>query len=310
MKKPVIVIGGATASGKTALSIALAKEIDGEIISADSMQIYRFMDIGTAKVTKAEQENIPHYLIDECNPDEAYHVMKFQQRAKLYMEEIWNRGKIPIVVGGTGFYINALVFDTDFTETEADDVFRQAYYERAEKEGAEVLHQELLEIDPIYANTVHANNVKKVVRALEYYHQTGELFSTHNAKQKQKQKESPYDAKVIILTMERKQLYERIEKRIDLMMEQGLLLEVEQLLLKGYKKELISMQGIGYKEIISYLDGECTLKEAVDTLKQNTRHFAKRQNTWFRGQIDGLTIDISDLDIQRALRQSLEYCNI
>ncbi|MFR4565133.1 tRNA (adenosine(37)-N6)-dimethylallyltransferase MiaA, partial [Anaerotignum sp.] len=212
MKKPLIIIGGPTACGKTAMSILLAKKIGGEIISADSMQVYRYMDIGTAKVTKEEADGVPHYLIDEFDPDEEYNVMIFQQKARAYMEEIWAKGKIPIVVGGTGFYINALLYDNAFTETDGDDSFRQACYKQAETDGPEVLFQKLLEIDPEYAATTHANNVKRVTRALEYHHMTGQKFSDHNAEQKQK--ESPYAAAVIILTMERQKLYERIEQRV------------------------------------------------------------------------------------------------
>ena len=248
MKKPLIIIGGPTACGKTAMSILLAKKIGGEIISADSMQVYRYMDIGTAKVTKEEADGVPHYLIDEFDPDEEYNVMIFQQKAKAYMEEIWAKGKIPIVVGGTGFYINALLYDNAFTETDGDDSFRQVCYKQAETEGPEVLFQKLLEIDPEYAATTHANNVKRVTRALEYHHMTGQKFSDHNAEQKQK--ESPYAAAVIILTMERQKLYERIEQRVDLMMEAGLLEEVKGLLDRGYDGSLVSMQGLGYKEFL------------------------------------------------------------
>ena len=291
MKKPLIVIGGPTACGKTGFSIRLAKEIGGEIISADSMQIYRYMDIGTAKVTPEEAEGIPHYLIDELNPDEEYNVMLFQQKAKVYMEEIWAKGRIPILVGGTGFYINALLYDNDFTETENDSSYRKECYQIAKEEGAEVLYLRLQNIDPVYAQMVHANNIKRVTRALEYHYLTGQRFSEHNAAQKKK--ESPYNAAVLLLTMERAALYARIEQRIDLMMEQGLLAEVEGLLAKGYSPDLVSMQGIGYKEFMPYFRGEATLEEAVAQLKTNTRRFAKRQLTWFQRQINGLWVDMS-----------------
>lgn len=305
MKKPLIIIGGPTACGKTAMSILLAKKIGGEIISADSMQVYRYMDIGTAKVTKEEADGVPHYLIDEFDPDEEYNVMIFQKKAKEYMGKIWEKGKIPIVVGGTGFYINALLYDNAFTETQSDDRFRQACYERAEKEGAEVLFQELLQIDPAYAATTHANNVKRVTRALEYHHLTGQLFSEHNAEQKQK--ESPYQAAVILLTMEREKLYARIEQRIDLMMQAGLLEEVKGLLERGYDGSLVSMQGLGYKEFLPYFAGELSLEQAVEDLKTGTRRFAKRQLTWFRRQIEGLWIDLSVTQKEEALMQMLEY---
>lgn len=305
MKRPLIVIGGPTACGKTGFSIQLAKEIGGEIISADSMQVYRYMDIGTAKVTPEEAGGVPHYLIDELDPDEEYNVMLFQQKAKAYMEEIWARGKVPILVGGTGFYINALLYDNDFTETENDTSYREACYKLAREQGPEVLYKRLKEIDPAYAESIHANNVKRVTRALEYHYLTGQKFSEHNAEQKEK--DTPYDAAVIILTMDREKLYERIELRIDQMMEQGLLEEVKGLLDRGYAPDLVSMQGIGYKEFVPYFNGECTLDEAVTQLKTNTRRFAKRQLTWFRRQIDGLWVDLSKATGEEAMEDVLDY---
>ncbi len=305
MKRPLIVIGGPTACGKTGFSIKLAKEIGGEIISADSMQVYRYMDIGTAKVTPEEADGVPHYLIDEFDPDEEYNVMIFQQKAKAYMEEIWAKGKIPILVGGTGFYINALLYDNDFTETENDTSYREECYKLAQEQGPEVLYERLQEIDPEYAANIHANNVKRVTRALEYHYLTGQKFSKHNAEQKEK--ETPYDAAVIILTMDREKLYERIELRIDLMLKQGLLEEVKGLLDRGYTPDLVSMQGIGYKEFIPYFNGECTLEESVTQLKTNTRRFAKRQLTWFRRQIEGLWIDMSKATGEEALEDVLDY---
>lgn len=301
MKKPFIVIGGPTACGKTGFSIQLAKKIGGEIISADSMQIYRGMDIGTAKVTPEEADGVPHYLIDELAPDEEYNVMLFQQKAKVCMEQIWAKGKIPILVGGTGFYINALLYDNDFTETENDTSYREECYRLAQEEGAEVLYARLREIDPEYAAIVHANNVKRVTRALEYHYLTGQKFSAHNAEQKEKT--SPYNAAVLLLYMDREKLYARIEQRIDMMLEQGLLAEVKSLLEQGYSPELVSMQGIGYKEFVPYFRGECTLEAAVTQLKTNTRRFAKRQLTWFRRQIDGLWVDMGaeDAPMERVL---------
>lgn len=305
MKKPLIVIGGPTACGKTGFSIKLAKEIGGEIISADSMQVYRYMDIGTAKVTPEEADGVPHYLIDEFDPDEEYNVMLFQQKAKAYMEKIWAKGKVPILVGGTGFYINALLYDNDFTETENDTSYREECYKLAQEQGPEVLFERLKEVDPEYAEIMHANNVKRVTRALEYHYLTGQKFSEHNAEQKEK--ETPYDAAVIILNMDREKLYERIELRIDIMMEQGLLEEVKGLLDRGYTPDLVSMQGIGYKEFIPYFNGECTLEEAVTQLKTNTRRFAKRQLTWFRRQIDGLWVDLSKSTGEEAMADVLDY---
>lgn len=305
MKKPLVCIGGPTACGKTAMSILLAKEIGGEIISADSMQVYQYMDIGTAKVTKEEACGIPHYLIDELMPDEEYNVMIFQKKAKEYMEDIWSRGKIPIIVGGTGFYLNALIYDNNFTETEGDDSFRQECYRLAEKKGAEYLYKMLLEVDADYAATTHAHNVKRVTRALEYHHLTGEKFSEHNAEQKQKN--SPYNTAVILLTMERQKLYERIEQRVDNMMAAGLLEEVKGLLDRGYDGNLVSMQGLGYKEFLPYFAGTISLEEAVQSLKTGTRRFAKRQMTWFRRQTKGMWIDLSKKTQEEALIESLDY---
>ena len=305
MKKPLIVIGGPTACGKTGFSIKLAKKIGGEIISADSMQVYRYMDIGTAKVTSEEADGVPHYLIDEFDPDEEYNVMLFQQKAKAYMEEIWAKGKTPILVGGTGFYINALLYDNDFTETENDTSYREECYRLAQEQGPEVLFERLKEVDPEYAEIMHANNVKRVTRALEYHYLTGQKFSEHNAEQKEK--ETPYDAAVIILNMDREKLYERIELRIDLMMQEGLLEEVKSLLDKGYTPDLVSMQGIGYKEFIPYFNGECTLEEAIIQLKTNTRRFAKRQLTWFRRQIEGLWVDMDQSDGDTVMENVLDY---
>ena len=305
MKKPLIVIGGPTACGKTGFSIKLAKKIGGEIISADSMQVYRYMDIGTAKVTPEEADGVPHYLIDEFDPDEEYNVMLFQQKAKAYMEEIWAKGKTPILVGGTGFYINALLYDNDFTETENDTSYHEECYRLAQEQGPEVLFERLKEVDPEYAAIMHANNVKRVTRALEYHYLTGQKFSEHNAEQKEK--ETPYDAAVIILNMDREKLYERIELRIDLMMQEGLLEEVKSLLDKGYTPDLVSMQGIGYKEFIPYFNGECTLEEAVIQLKTNTRRFAKRQLTWFRRQIEGLWVDMDQSDGDKVMENVLDY---
>lgn len=305
MKKPLVVIGGATACGKTDVGVLLAEKINGEIISADSMQAYRYMDIGTAKPTKQEMKNIKHYLIDEIEPDEEYNVMIFQKKAKQYMEKIWNMGKIPILVGGTGFYINAIVYDALFEETEQDNTFRNEMYQFAEQNGADALYQKLKEVDPVYAQTLHANNVKRVVRALEYHHFTGQLFSEYNAEQKQKQ--SPYNTAMIVLTMERQKLYDRIEKRIDNMMQQGLLEEVEMLLKKGYTKDLVSMQAIGYKELIPYFSQQISLEQAVYDLKKNTRHFAKRQLTWFKRQTEGVWIDITDQNLEQATEKIIRY---
>lgn len=297
----MIVIGGPTACGKTDVGILLAEKINGEIISADSMQIYRHMDIGTATPSKQEMRGIPHYLINELEPDEEYNVMIFQKKAKESMQKIWDSGKIPILVGGTGFYINALVYDTLFEETEQDNTFREQMYQFAQENGTEALYETLKKVDPTYAQTLHANNVKRVVRALEYHHFTGQLFSDYNTEQKKKQ--SPYHTAMIVLTMERQKLYDRIEKRIDAMIAQGLLEEVDTLLKKGYSPHLVSMQGIGYKELIPYFYHEISLEQAIYDLKKNTRHFAKRQLTWFRRQTNGFWIDVesSEQTVQKII---------
>lgn len=292
--KPLIILTGPTAVGKTALSIRLAKAVNGEIISADSMQVYKMMDIGTAKITPEEMQDIKHYLIDEFMPDEDFNVVKFKQLALTYMEEIYAKGKIPIIVGGTGFYIQAILNDIDFTETDEDTSYREHLKQVADERGAEFLYEQLKEIDEEATKTIHQNNVKRVIRALEYYHQTGKKISEHN--EEQKQKESPYNFAYFVLNHDRNILYDRIEKRIDIMMEQGLVGEVSSLYNKGYTKDLVSMQGLGYKEIIDYLEGECTLEEAVYVLKRDTRHFAKRQLTWFKREREVIWLNKSEFD--------------
>ncbi len=292
--KPLIILTGPTAVGKTALSIRLAKAVNGEIISADSMQVYKMMDIGTAKITPEEMHDVKHYLIDEFRPDEDFNVVKFKQLALTYMEEIYAKGKIPIIVGGTGFYIQAILNDIDFTETDEDTSYREHLRQVADERGAEFLYEQLREIDEEATKTIHQNNVKRVIRALEYYHQTGKKISEHN--EEQKQKESPYNFAYFVLNHDRNILYDRIEKRIDIMMEQGLVGEVSSLYNKGYTKDLVSMQGLGYKEIIDYLEGECTLEEAIYVLKRDTRHFAKRQLTWFKREKEVIWLNKSEFD--------------
>ena len=291
MKKPLIILTGPTAVGKTKASIALAKELNGEIISADSMQVYKYMDIGSAKIKLEEMEGIRHYLVDALEPDEEFHVVRFQQMAKAALEEIYAKGKIPIVVGGTGFYIQALLYDIDFTEGNEDTVYRKELEILAQKYGAEHLHQMLREIDPESADAIHANNIKRVIRALEFYHQTGEKISKHN--DKERQKESPYNFCYFVLNDDRNILYDKINKRIDQMLEEGLVEEVSFLKDRGYTKDMVSMQGLGYKEILDYLNGDCTLEDAIYILKRDTRHFAKRQLTWFRRERDVIWLDKS-----------------
>ena len=294
MKKPLIILTGPTAVGKTKASIGLAKALNGEIISADSMQVYKYMDIGSAKIRPEEMQGVKHYLIDELEPDEEFHVVRFQQMAKAAMEEIYAKGKIPIVVGGTGFYIQALLYDIDFTESEEDTVYRRELENLAEEKGAEHLHEMLREVDPESATAIHANNVKRVIRALEFYKLTGQKISEHN--EKERAKESPYEFCYFVLNDDRKLLYERIDLRIDKMLEEGLLEEVTSLKNKGYTKDMVSMQGLGYKEILDYLNGECSLEDAIYILKRDTRHFAKRQLTWFRRERDVIWVDKNDYD--------------
>lgn len=288
-KKPLIILTGPTAVGKTKASIGLAKAVDGEIISADSMQVYRHMDIGSAKIKPEEMEGIPHHLIDVLEPDDEFHVVKFQELAKKAMREIWERGHIPIVTGGTGFYIQALLYDIDFDENEKEDACRKELEAYAREHGAEALHEKLALVDPSSAEMIHPNNIKRVIRALEFYEQTGKRISEHN--ETQRQRESPYAFAYFVLTDDRAHLYERINRRVDQMIEEGLVNEVQALKDKGYTKQLVSMQGLGYKEILDYLDGNCTLEEAIYTIKRDTRHFAKRQLTWFKRERDVIWIN-------------------
>ena len=292
MKKPLIILTGPTAVGKTKASISLAKAIGGEIISADSMQVYKEMDIGSAKITTEEMQGVPHYLVDVLEPDEEFHVVRFQQMAKKAMEKIYANGHIPIVVGGTGFYIQALLYDIDFTENDGDTAFRTELEHFANEHGAEALHEKLRAVDPASADAIHANNVKRVIRALEFYHQTGKKISEHN--EEERQKESPYDFVYFVLNDERENLYNRINLRVDLMVKEGLLEEVTALKKKGYTKDMVSMQGLGYKEILDYLDGEIPLEEAIYRIKRDTRHFAKRQITWFKRERDVTWINKQD----------------
>ena len=288
-KKPLIILTGPTAVGKTALSVKLAKVINGSIISADSMQVYRGMDIGSAKVTKEEMDGIKHYLIDVLEPDEEFHVVRFQQMAKEAMAEIYQEGKIPILTGGTGFYIQSVLYDIDFTSQQEDIAYRERLEQLAKEQGNEALHAMLQEVDPVSAEKIHANNVKRVIRALEFYEKTGMPISEHN--EKEAAKESPYTFCYFVLNDDRQRLYDRIELRIDQMLEQGLVDEVRKLKEKGYHKEMVSMQGLGYKEILAWLDGEISYEEAVYILKRDTRHFAKRQLTWFRREKDVIWVD-------------------
>ena len=288
-KKPMVILTGPTAVGKTALSIRLAKEINGAVISADSMQVYRHMDIGSAKIRPEEMQGVKHYLIDILEPEEEFHVVRFVEEAKAALEEIYRNGQIPIIAGGTGFYIQALLYDINFDGQDCDADYRRELEQIAEEKGAEYLHQMLEEVDAESAKAIHANNTKRVIRALEFYHVSGKKISENN--ETEHQKESPYNFAYFVLTDERERLYKRIEARVDAMMEEGLLDEVRLLKERGATKEMVSMQGLGYKEILAYLDGEISLERAVYLIKRDTRHFAKRQLTWFRRERDVIWFD-------------------
>ena len=305
-EKNVVILTGPTAVGKTALSIALAKALDTGIISADSMQVYKHMDIGSAKIMPEEMQGVEHALIDVYEPDEEFHVVQFQHDAKAAMERIWAQDRLPLVVGGTGFYIQALLYDIDFTVEDTDDGLREKYEKLGKEQGAQALHEMLRAVDPQSARDIHANNVKRVIRALEFYEQTGTPISAHNAAERAKR--SPYGFAYFVLTDKREKLYARIDARVDAMMEQGLLDEVRALKEMGYTRDMVSMQGLGYKELLAYLDGECSLDEAVYIIKRDTRHFAKRQLTWFRRERDVIWVDKSafDYDDEKILKYMLE----
>ena len=286
--KPLVIIGGATAVGKTGLSVEMAKAIDGEIISADSMQVYRGMDIGTAKIREEEMKGIAHYLIDEVDPDFDFNVFEFKKRAEHYINIILEKDRIPILTGGTGFYIQSVLYDIDFSNEENGNEYR----ERLEEADAAKLYEMLKEIDPASAANIHPNNKKRVIRALEFYHNTGSLISEHN--ERQRNKTSPYEYVYFVLNRNREKIYERVEKRVDIMIEQGLEDEVRSLLESGLSEDAPSMQAIGYKEMVSYLKGNITYDEAISLIRLNTRHFAKRQITWFRREKEAVWINYED----------------
>ncbi len=298
-KKPLIILTGPTAVGKTSLSVKLAKAVDGEIVSADSMQVYKYMDIGTAKITKDEMGDIPHYLISEFEPDEEFSVVKYQQLAKKYISSIHERNKIPILVGGTGFYIQAVLYDIDFEENESDTSYREELEQLALTKGSDYLHGLLAKVDPNSAKAIHPNNIKRIIRALEYIKLTGNPISAHN--EEQRSKESPYNYKYFVLNRDRAKLYEIINRRVDVMIDNGLIDEVKNLLDMGYTKDMVSMQGLGYKEIIAYLEGEYSLNDAIDILKRDTRHYAKRQLTWFKRERDVLWVNKDNFKDEEAI---------
>lgn len=290
-KQKLLVIIGPTAVGKTKLSIEMAKRYNGEIISGDSMQIYRSMDIGTAKIKPEEMEGIPHHLIDIKNPDESFSVAEFQQLVRERISDITSKGKLPIIVGGTGLYIQSVIYDYQFSEAPADEAFRLQLEERAKEIGNVALHEELTKVDPESASQIHPNNVRRVIRALEIFHCTGKIMSDY---QNNQQPDLLYETALIGLTMERDKLYERINMRVDIMIAEGLLDEVSMLYKHGLR-DCQSIQAIGYKEIYDYLDGKVSLEIAVENLKQNSRRYAKRQLTWFRNKMEVKWFDMTDV---------------
>ena len=292
--RPLIILTGPTAVGKTALSIGLAKAVDGEIISADSMQVYRKMNIGTAKIQQSEMQGVRHHLIDILDPGEDFNVVLFKKYALEAMKDIYSRGKIPVVVGGTGFYIQALLYDINFEDNDNDMSYREELQTLAAEHGNSYIHDMLAGVDPESAENIHENNVKRVIRALEFYKKTGTKISEHN--EAESQKESPYNFEYFVLNDDRQKLYDRIYRRIDIMLEDGLLDEVKSLVDEGYSRDLVSMQGLGYKEMIDYIQERYTLDEAVYTLKRDTRHFAKRQVTWFKREKQVTWVNKNEFD--------------
>lgn len=301
-KKTLIIITGPTSVGKTDLSINIAKAVNGEIISADSMQVYRHMDIGTAKIRQEEMQGVPHHLIDCLEPSEEFNIFRFKEMANQTIEDILSRGRMPVIVGGTGFYIQSVLKNVDFSQEEKNDSFRRKLQQIAMEQGNEVLHEMLRRVDPAAADKIHANNVKRVIRALEYHEQTGKKISEHN--EAEEEKESPFDYLYFVINNDRDVLYERIEKRIDFMLSEGLVEEVKRLKDMGCTRDMVSMKGLGYKEILAYLEGEISLSEAVYILKRDTRHFAKRQITWFKREKDVIWMNYPDFDNDKAKMQA------
>ena len=296
-KKPLIIITGPTGVGKTDISISFAKAVNGEIISADSIQVYKYMDIGSAKIRPEEMDGVKHYLIDELDPAQEFNIFEFKKRSLKAMDEIYAKGKVPVIVGGTGFYIQSVLYDIDFSSEDNDcykDEVRNKYLELAKEKGNEYVHGLLRDVDPESADIIHYNNLKRVIRALEYYEINKEKISEHN--KREASKESPYNFCYFVLNRERDIIYDRIDKRVDMMLEAGLVNEVKNLMEMGYDKSLVSMQGLGYKEIVRYLEGEYSLEEAVELIKKETRHFAKRQLTWFRREKSAVFMNYEDFN--------------
>ena len=302
-KQKVIVICGPTASGKTALSIELAKKIDGEIVSCDSMQIYKEMDIGTAKPTVEEMQGIKHYMIGIISPNERYSVADYKKDAKKAIREILNKGKVPIVVGGTGLYIDSLIYEIEYQDIEFDKEYREHLEKEVKEKGLEELYNVAKEIDPEAIEKISKNDKKRILRILEIYHATGE--NKTEQERKSRQKEVEYDYKVYALNMDREKLYDRINKRVDKMIEEGLIQEVEKIY-KKYNDFPTAMQGLGYKEVVEYLEGKLTKEEMIEKIKQETRRYAKRQLTWFRKNKQTVWLDVGKNTIQNNIEIILE----
>jgi len=304
LKQKLLVIIGPTAVGKTKLSIEMAKRYNGEIISGDSMQIYRGMDIGTAKIKPEEMEGIPHHLIDIKEPTENFSVAEFQHLVRAKIDEIVQKGKLPIIAGGTGLYIQSVIYDYQFSDVPGDETYRLMLEERVKEIGNEALYKELMEVDPESASQIHPNNIRRVIRALEIFHLTGKTMQEFQSTQ---QPDLLYDTAIIGLTMEREKLYERINYRVDIMVEEGLIEEVKRLYQQGLR-DCQSIQAIGYKEIFTYFDGKMSLEEAIANLKQNSRRYAKRQLTWFRNKMDVVWFDMTDVENISKKIKEISHC--
>lgn len=301
MTTPLIILTGPTAVGKTDLSIQLAKAVDAEIVSADSMQIYKYMDIGSAKVTEEEMQGVKHYLVDEIEPDMPFSVSEYKRMAEEYIDEISSRGKNVIVTGGTGLYLNSLIYDMDFGKSDANQELREELNKELEENGAAYMYEKLVSLDKEAAERIHPNNTKRVIRAIEVA-MSGEKMNDFSKDLRYNKKYRPI---VIVLNRDRQALYDRINLRVDIMLKNGLIEEVKGLLEKGYTKDMISMQGIGYKEIIKYFDGEYTLDEAIEIIKRDSRRYAKRQLTWFRRYEDAKWFEIDKFDSAEELKDAV-----
>ncbi len=308
MSNKIIVIVGPTAVGKTYVSVELARKLNTEVISADSMQIYKGMDVGTAKITENEKRGVIHHMIDIVNPDENYSVSEFKNDAEKIIDNLLLKNKIPVIAGGSGLYVNSLIYDLDFSNAKSNEKLREYYTYYYKEYGEDALYDKLIKIDPISAQRIHKNNIKRVIRALEVYDITGKKFSELNTDVRKESKK--YDCVLIGLSMERKVLYERINQRVDEMLSNGLVEEVKSLIDNGYDKNLVSMRGIGYKEIIDYLEGSMDLEEAANILKRNTRRFAKRQYTWFLKDKNVKWFSMDNLDeAGNTVKNILEHIN-